>query len=52
MAKRTGIVAEFWMFLRTHKAYWMIPILVVLLLLAAVVIFGSTSAGPFIYTLF
>lgn len=52
MAKRSGIVREFWLFLKENKAYWLVPILLVTLLLVAVVIAGSTGAAPFIYTLF
>lgn len=55
MAKRMGIVHEFWLFLRAHKAYWMAPIIVVALLLAGLVVLGTVgggSAAPFIYTLF
>ncbi|MHC4870875.1 MAG: DUF5989 family protein [Planctomycetota bacterium] len=52
MAKRMGIVQEFILFLKENKAYWMAPIIIVFLLLALLVIFGSTSAAPFIYTLF
>ena len=52
MANRTGIVKEFWMFLKENKAYWLAPIIIVLLLLVVLVIFGGSSAAPFIYTLF
>jgi hypothetical protein len=52
MAKRSGIVTEFWLFMRAHKVYWMAPIIIVLLLLVALVIAGGTGAAPFIYTLF
>ena len=52
MAKRKNIVSEFVGFLRHNKAYWMVPIILVLLLLAALILFGGTSAAPFIYTLF
>ena len=52
MAKRTSIVSELWQFMRAHKAYWMAPILIVLLLLIGLVIAGGTGAAPFIYTLF
>jgi Family of unknown function (DUF5989) len=52
MAKRQGILSEYFQFLREKKAYWMIPIILSLLFLAALVILGSTSAAPFIYTLF
>jgi hypothetical protein len=52
MAKRTNIVAEYFMFLKEKKTYWMVPIIITLLLLAAIVILGGTSGAPFIYTLF
>ncbi|MHC4886766.1 MAG: DUF5989 family protein [Planctomycetota bacterium] len=50
--ERVGIVGEFVLFLRENKAYWMIPIVVVALLLAGVLILGGGAAAPFIYTLF
>jgi hypothetical protein len=52
MSKRTGIVREFFLFLRERKAYWLVPVIIVLLLLAVLVVLGSTGAAPFIYTLF
>ncbi len=38
--------------LKHNKKYWMIPIVVILGLFAALLILGATSAAPFIYTLF
>lgn len=52
MAKRAGITSELWKFMRAHKAYWMAPIIIVLMLLVALVIAGASGAAPFIYTLF
>ena len=52
MAKRTGIAVEFWLFLKAHKAYWITPIVVAVLLLAGLIVLGSSTAAPFIYTLF
>jgi len=52
MAKRTGLVKEYFLFLKEHKSYWIAPIILVLLLMAALIILGSTGAAPFIYTLF
>jgi hypothetical protein len=52
MAKRTSLISEFLMFVRHNKAYWMIPIVVIVLLLAGLVYLGGTAAAPFIYTLF
>ncbi len=47
-----GLVREFFDFLRTNKKWWLTPIILTLLLVALLVILGSTAAGPFIYTLF
>ena len=38
-------------FARQNKVYWIVPLALVLLL-AALVILGSQSSAPFIYTLF
>jgi hypothetical protein len=44
---------EFWQFLRTRRKFWMLPLLVVMLLLGALLVFAQGSAvAPFIYTLF
>ncbi len=51
-AARIGLIAEFWDFLRHNKKWWLLPIVIVLLMLGALVILGSTAAAPFIYTLF
>lgn len=45
------LLVEFFLFAWHHKAWWIVPIAIVLLLLAAVVLVGQTAA-PFIYTLF
>jgi len=52
MSKLT-IVAEFWRFLRVRKKYWLAPIMMFLLILAALIVMTQGSAlAPFIYTLF
>jgi len=44
---------EFWLFLRTRKRYWLLPLMLLLLLLGALSIFTAGSAlAPFIYSLF
>jgi hypothetical protein len=45
-------VAEFIAYLKHSRAYWMIPIVAVLLLLAVFLSVGGSGAAPFIYTLF
>ena len=48
-----SILSEFWEFLRMRKRYWLAPIVIVLLLLGALIVFTETSAvAPFIYALF
>jgi hypothetical protein len=50
--RRTGILDEFWDFLKHNKKWWLLPLLVVLLLIGVLIILGGTAAAPFIYTLF
>ncbi len=52
MAKRPGILRDLLLFVREHRAYWLLPFILCVLVLAALVALGSTSAAPFIYTLF
>ena len=47
-----GLAREFWGYLMHTKKWWITPIVVMLLLLAGLIILGSTGAAPFIYTLF
>jgi hypothetical protein len=44
---------EFWLFLKTRKKYWLIPLIVLLFLIGSIVVLTSGSAlAPFIYSLF
>jgi len=48
-----SFISEFWEFLRFRKRYWLLPILVVLLIFGALIVFTESSAvAPFIYALF
>ncbi len=49
---RLGVLKEFWEFLRVRKKLWLTPIVVMLVILGALIIFTSSSVAPFIYTLF
>ena len=51
-SERTGLVTEFWDFLKHNKKWWLLPILVTMLLVGALAVLSSTAAAPFIYTLF
>ena len=44
-------IGEFFAFAWHNKAWWIVPVVLVLLLLS-VLIFAGSSAAPFIYTLF
>ena len=47
------LIKELILFLREHRCYALIPVLVVLLLLGGLIIFSQGSViAPFIYTLF
>jgi hypothetical protein len=48
----SGIVGEFWYFLKHNKKWWLLPIIAVLLAFGLLVLMSSTAAAPFIYTLF
>jgi hypothetical protein len=50
--ERSGLLGEFWDFLRQNKKWWLAPIIVSILALGALVMLGGTAAAPFIYTLF
>jgi len=47
-----GVFAEFWIFLKENKKWWLLPILFAFLLMGALLLAGGTGAAPFIYTLF
>ena len=50
---KLSILSEFWGFLRVRKKFWLAPIVMMLVLLGALIIFTEGSAmAPFIYTLF
>ena len=49
----TTLFREFFLFLRQNKKLWLLPIVAVMLLLGALLVFAQGSAlAPFIYTLF
>jgi len=52
LTNKLGVAGELLGFLWAQKLWWMIPLVVMLLLLAALIAFASaTSLGPFIYPL-
>ncbi len=53
---RSGVASlfgELWAFMRVRKKWWLGPIVVVLALFGALIVFSQGSAiAPFVYTLF
>jgi len=48
-----SLLKEFWLFLRQNKKWWLLPIILMLLVLGALLIFAQSSAlAPFIYAIF
>jgi hypothetical protein len=48
-----NLVGEFWSFMRVRKKWWLMPIIVVMVLVGALLVFAQGSAlAPFIYTIF
>jgi len=53
MVVNLGVLGELLRFLWQRKLWWLIPMVIVLMVLALLIVFASTSGiGPFIYTLF
>ena len=46
------LIKEFFEFARENVAWWIIPIVIVLLLLGLLIVAGQSAAPAFIYTLF
>jgi len=51
--QNSSLLGEVWQFLKVRKAWWMTPIVILLVIAGALIIFGQSSAvSPFIYALF
>ena len=47
------LLKDLWDFMRVRKKFWLAPIIIVLVLLGALIVFAQGSAvAPFIYTIF
>lgn len=51
-SKDKGFVHELLLMLKHNKKWWLTPIILVLILFGSLIIIGSSSYAPFIYTLF
>ena len=48
-----SLAREFWAFMKMRKKFWMLPIILVMVLVSALLVFAEGSAlAPFIYTIF
>ncbi len=51
--KEMGLLSELWGFMKARKKFWLLPIIIILVLLGALIVFTESSAvAPFIYALF
>jgi hypothetical protein len=49
----SSLAGEFWGYLKARKKWWLLPIIVVMVLVGALLVFAQGSAlAPFIYTIF
>jgi hypothetical protein len=47
------LLVDLWAFMRERKKFWLAPIIFVMILLGALIVFAQgSSLAPFIYTLF
>jgi hypothetical protein len=47
------LLKDLWAYMRERKKFWLAPIILVMVLLGALIVFAQGSAlAPFIYTLF
>jgi uncharacterized protein DUF5989 len=50
---RGGIVRDFWLFLKTEKKWWLLPLVILLVGIGVLIVFLESSAlAPFIYPFF
>ena len=45
----SGIIREFWDFLRYSKKWWLTPVILVLAFVGLFVLLSATAAAPFLY---
>jgi NAD/NADP transhydrogenase beta subunit len=44
---------ELWVFMKTRKKFWLLPLIIILLLLGFLIILsGGSALAPFIYSIF
>ena len=46
---RTSFVSELWSFMKENKKWWLLPLIIALLVFAALIFLSGTGVAPFIY---
>lgn len=47
------LIQDLWLFMRERKKFWLAPVIIIMLMLGALIVFAQGSAvAPFIYTIF
>jgi len=47
------LLIDLWAFMRERKKFWLAPIILIMILLGALIVFAQgSSLAPFIYTIF
>jgi len=50
---RSSLMGELWAFMKVRKKFWLLPIILVMVLVGALLVFAQGSAlAPSIYTIF
>ncbi len=49
----SSLMGELWAFMRARKKFWLLPLILVMVLIGALLVFAKGSVlAPFIYTIF
>ena len=49
----SSLMGELWAFMKVRKKFWLLPIILVMVMIGALLVFAQGSAlAPFIYTIF
>lgn len=47
-----GFIKELVIYIYSQRKWWLVPIIILLLIIGAFVVFADSALAPFIYTLF
>jgi hypothetical protein len=45
-----GFFREYWEFVKHHRKWWLVPVLLIMGALGLLIVLSSTAAAPFLYT--